>query len=444
MKKYYVLLLVVMLGLSSYAQTVWDGQSEAWSSGEGSAENPYLIETGRHLAHLSDQVRKGETYKGKFFKLATDLNMGAKEGQKFTPIGFLDASQTESDGEVTDVSKYFLGTFDGNNKKIDNIYVYYIPAEEYSSIGGTGLFACLTEGSVVKNLGITGDNSSIKGGITTGAIAGCMRGGLVFNCYNEALIDAEGSYAGGIVGTGEKNGQVMNCYNTGLVKGVSEIGGICGQMAENFSIVNCYNVANVTATGQGSGGIVGSMYNSASLKHCYNVGAVAGQSGFLGRPQAIAGDTSFNSVVENCYYVKELTVVGDDNKAVSEKTAEELKSADFISLLNASQSPAVWVADTKNINGGFPLLSWQMEETVGIYTAKQELTARVHAEGNVVYVEFKDTAEQALVSVKDLTGKQIAAHSLSSGSSFTIADKGIYILVVRINGQQSVHKVAVR
>lgn len=444
MKKYYVLLLVVMLGISSYAQTVWDGQSEAWTSGEGSAESPYLIETGRHLAHLSEQVRKGETYKGKFFKLAADLNMGAKEGQKFTPIGFLDAFQEESGGEVTDFSKYFLGTFDGNNKKIDNIHIYYIPDDKYSSIGGTGLFACLKEGSVVKNLGITGDNSSVKGGITTGAIVGGMRGGMLLNCYNEVLVDAEGSYVGGLVGSGEKDGKIINCYNDGLVKGVSEIGGICGQAAENFAIANCYNAANVTAVGQGSGGIIGAMYGLATLRHCYNIGAIAGQTGFLGRPQAIVGDSSWGNVIENCYYVKELTIVGDEHKAVVEKTAEELKSAEVISLLNASQSPAVWVADTKNINGGFPMLSWQAAETVGIHTTKQALATKVYAEGNVVYIEFEDAAEQADVFVKDITGKQIATYRLSSGSSLSIADKGIYILVLNVNGQQTVHKVAVR
>lgn len=36
-----------------------------------------------------------------------------------------------------------------------------------------------------------------------------------------------------------------------------------------------------------------------------------------------------------------------------------MKAASFITLLNGGQNPIAWTADTRNINGGFPILVWQ-------------------------------------------------------------------------------------
>lgn len=155
MKKYYTLLLFAMLGILANAQTSWDGTATTWTKGDGTNTNPYLIENGQHLAYLSEQVRNGETYKDICFKLADNLDMGADADHKFTPIGFYDKyMDTEVQGGMIDNSKYFLGQFDGNNKKIDNIHIYYIDENPENSVGGTGLFACISENAVIKDLGI--------------------------------------------------------------------------------------------------------------------------------------------------------------------------------------------------------------------------------------------------------------------------------------------------
>lgn len=53
---------------------------------------------------------------------------------------------------MIDESKYFLGVFDGNGKTVDNVHIYFIDAQ--NSVGGTGLFACISKNAVVKNLTI--------------------------------------------------------------------------------------------------------------------------------------------------------------------------------------------------------------------------------------------------------------------------------------------------
>ena len=94
MKKCYVLLLFTMLGFTINAQSVWDGTAMTWTKGDGTSTNPYLIENGQHLAYLSEQVRNGETYKNKFFKLNNDLDMGATADHKFLSLIHISSSVT--------------------------------------------------------------------------------------------------------------------------------------------------------------------------------------------------------------------------------------------------------------------------------------------------------------------------------------------------------------
>lgn len=77
----------------------------SFSGGDGSANNPYQIKTVADLNQLSSDVKGGNNYSGKFFKLANNITLDGTENN-FTPIG-VDAN-----------NKRFGGTFDGNSKKI--------------------------------------------------------------------------------------------------------------------------------------------------------------------------------------------------------------------------------------------------------------------------------------------------------------------------------------
>lgn len=381
----------------------WDGTSAAWTNGDGTENNPYLIETPQQLAYLSEKVNAGETFKGKYFKLTNDLDMGGEN--EFTRIGVFDKYFDSDNMQNVDNSKYFKGTLDGGNHVIDNLKINYVNEE----LGGTGLFACSTKETTIRNL-IIGSNSTITGGVTTGAFIGQMNGGLLENCENRAYVEAN-QYSGAVVGVME-DGVVRCCSNRGKLYAATEIGGIVGQGAGTGQVEYCYNVGTVEAFGFGGGGIGGALYDTFSISNCYSIGSVSGQtSAYLGAPHAVVSDASTTNTIKNCYYVKALAKV-DDNKATAVSEAE-MKATDFLTKINNGTS--YFIADGKNTNNGFPILSWQKEITTGIKETTAAAPATISIIGNNVVCD-------AMASVYTIAGETIG-----KGTRFTLAP-GAYIV----------------
>ena len=233
-----------------------------------------------------------------------------------------------------------------------------------------------TKGRYMKSGGITGDNS-----------------GIVISCKNEAIIDLYASYdgssscAGGIVGN-ISEGQVIRCINVGNLllrcsngggiagennKGIVnecvnkgnitsddpivyyEIAGLVGSAVYNAIITNSYNIGNINLTKDsynnhtGSvAGLVSKENENGKIENCYNAGSITISS-------YVSGYSAFGSSVSiatNCYYNNETSSL-TENTATG-RTTSEMKSASFVSQLGSS-----YVADTKNINNGYPVLSWE-------------------------------------------------------------------------------------
>ena len=235
MKKLYLLsmitlmMAVAILPLNVKAQvSVWNGNAELWTHGNGTKNNPYLIETASQLAGLSEMVSSGQTYSNKYFKLTINLNMN---NLAWIPIG--------------NSTYYFCGHFDGDNHFIDNIKI----SGNYTY---GGLFGRINLNSV--NAGV--ENVGVKTTVTgtcqyAGGIAGYVygSGGVLRNCYNTGDVRASGSssienvYAGGIVGFYQTFGRakITDCYNSGNVVANysgshghahwTYSGGICGYLS---------------------------------------------------------------------------------------------------------------------------------------------------------------------------------------------------------------------
>lgn len=363
-------------------------------------------------------VSDGNTYENTYFKLTSDLDMGASEGHTFTMIGTFDKYFDSDAMQNVDGSKYFKGILDGDYHTIDNLKIEYVNEE----LGGTGLFACTTNGTVIRNL-IIGANSTVKGGITSGMFVGQMNGGLIENCQNKGTLDAN-MYTGGIVGVME-GGTVKCCVNNGNLKGATELGGIVGQGAANGNVEYCYNTGEITCIGFGGGGIGGALYDTFKIENCYSTGAVSGESSpWMGSPHAIISDAG-TGTVSNCYFVQELASV-DDDKATA-KTAEEMKSADMLATLNGTGGNNYFVADSKNINNGLPVLYWQAKTTTGIKMLEDNVQFDLTIDGNTV-------SSNKNVSVYTLDGRQVA-----TGFRMTLG-KGTYIL----KADGGVRKVSIR
>lgn len=429
MKKNILLIVSSFIFASAGAQ-VWDGTSAAWTEGSGSQQDPYIISTPQHLAYLNEQVDAGETYEGKYFKLANDLDMGYSEGQKFDPIGFFDEGfDTEQQIQVDD-SKYFLGIFDGNNKTIDNIHIYY--ADPNSSIGGTGLFACISKNAEVKNLTI-GENSTVEGITASGAVVGAMTGGKVYNCVNNSSFTITMDLGqAGIVGAAY-GGTVSCCVNNGDIMGSTNVGGVVGYVDRGATVENCYNTGSVGFSGYYAGGIVGYLVDGA-VRNCYNVGKVS--TDYSGC--AVIGTTDFGVTIENCYYLTLPDGATDENTGVTAKTEDEMKGADFLAALDNGQG--LWVADDKGINNGYPILKWQVDVASSINNVAAAQTGEITVDGH--YVSTTDGGQCRIVVTS--LGGSIVAEGTADGGGVYVAGNGIYVATVYKDGAKYSAKVVIR
>lgn len=236
-----------------------------------------------------------------------------------------------------------------------------------------------------------------------GGICGQSNLGYISNSYNEGQIDGNAIQIGGIVGAcssklAGKDASVEKCYNTGKIKGTSsqyQTGGICGYLYSNGLIRTCFNKGEVSGSYSEAGGIVGILgYRDTRgyIENCYNVGTINATQRLAG---GIAGDI-WNGEIRNSYNVGNVSVTATTTQKggitayyetseyrvlsdnyylnttstggingtntfgeVESKTMAELKAADFINRINDGNSVSQWKRDTNNINGGYPILSWQ-------------------------------------------------------------------------------------
>ena len=90
-----------------------------------------------------------------------------------------------------------------------------------------------------------------------------------------------------------------------------------------------------------------------------------------------------------------------------------MKQADFLTKINAGED--AFVADTKNINNGFPILKWQATEATGIKHINNFASTAINLDGNTVVCDQP-------VKVYTLEGVLV-----TSGHDVTL-DKGTYVI----------------
>ena len=332
--------------------------------GEGTEDDPYLIETPDDLVDLrwyllEKKIKSGGA--GTHFKMTQDINL--KNIADWKSI-----AQNDRAG--------FRGHFDGNgfaiwnlNSRVDNV---------------SGLFGILGDGALIENLTIASGeigNSTYVG--TVGAIAaktGENANATIKNCHNYAAIIGNWS-VGGILGEVAENSTltVENCSNHGEIRASYTGGGIVGQVGPNrwkrceskATIINCYNAGKITGAGNwGIGGIVGSYRLGGAgqvIRNCYNVGAVSGTK------EATVSGAIFGSIaeadltLENTYYLEgscsQANGVFDDDGAdtvgtvtgtATVKNATEMISKELLESLGSA-----FEADGNEINSGYPVIKGQ-------------------------------------------------------------------------------------
>ena len=232
---------------------VWDGTSVSEGlAGEGTLENPYLIQSAADLAYIAQVVNalevKTAAFSGQYFVLTKSIDLNGYALHIGTGRGWADRQM-------------FAAHLDGNNCSIRGIN------------NTLPLFGCV-EGGSIKNLSLYGEVNVAKGNDSVGVLVGYNRLAPLTNITNYATMNGRGN-VGGIVGNMEQSNDTpaTNLVNYGTITGVQNVGGIAGLIGRQ--LVNCTNWGIVSGD-HDIGGIVGNLYWACTLTDCVNYGAISG------------------------------------------------------------------------------------------------------------------------------------------------------------------------
>ena len=166
---------------------------------------------------------------------------------------------------IGNTTNRYMGTFDGNNKTITNLYIN--ANQEYSGLFGYTFISTIKNLTFV-NANVTNTNSF------TGILVGYGYGGTYQNIMTSTSCEVNGGDGtGGIAG--KLAGNAYNCVNYATVQGKEQVGGLFSSYDSSKSITACANYGKVTASSLWVGGLVG-YFNSGTIQDCANYGDVKG------------------------------------------------------------------------------------------------------------------------------------------------------------------------
>ena len=259
----FTMLLLVMVILMPYGGA-W-AQTKP-SSGNGEVDSPYIITTAEELKWFRDEVNSGR------YSICAKIADNVEVIDMSTVCHAADKSQNleEVSWEPIGTNQY-MGTFDGNNKTITNLYIN--ANQKYS-----GLFG-YTYISTIKNLTFVNANVTNTNSFT-GILVGYGYGGTYQNIMTSTSCEVNGGDGtGGIAG--KLAGNAYNCVNYATVQGKEQVGGLFGSYDSSTSITACANYGKVTASSLWVGGLVG-YFNSGTIQDCANYGDVKGTNHVAG------------------------------------------------------------------------------------------------------------------------------------------------------------------
>jgi len=369
-----------------YPRLAWEGTDGDiipkpeinWIEGQGTAEDPYRIETTEQLILLG----KASILWDRHFVLGADIDLYPKlhGGQVFAQA----------------VIPTFSGVFDGNGHSISRLT---ITGDSY-----LGLFGMLEPRAEVKDLGVVDVN--ITGRDIVGGLAGYNGDGSITKCYSSGTISASGSsdrwsggvgglvgyndgtvtdcyvngsvtttgdtYTGGLIG--DNGGRVTQCFSAGSVSGNYSVGGLVG--TNPGEVTDCYSTTTVNGDSSVNGnsvvgGLVGQNYKWGRrgalgpavgfIARCYSSGSVSGDGtvgGLVGRNADWYTEGVVNHGLWDAQTSGQATSAGGTGKTTAEmQTARTFLEAgwDFVSETANGTEDIWWINEGKD----YPRLSWE-------------------------------------------------------------------------------------
>ena len=302
--------------------------------GEGTANNPWLLETTDDIVKLRDYVNEGYDFFGIFLKFDKDISLP----NDWVPIGKLkDESKTSIEKGANLYA--FSGTIDGDNHlltipegekpllgyvqgaEVKNLNILGKRIEGYGLVDNFAGVGLVGDAIIIDHVTLKEGTQTLKSGLIGGettenpfAAASAGFQATIRNCTIEKGVvigysgemSKIGSFAGALQGT------IENCTSYATVKGKNMVGGIIGTRDNAMgtcSVENCQFYGSVTGE-KYVGGIVGSGYwdGSApngikiSISNCKNAGTVEGVNhvgGILGGDAVVTQAWDLYSFIGN-------------------------------------------------------------------------------------------------------------------------------------------------
>ena len=268
--------------VSTWNGTVADpGSTDYYTDGSGN----YHLESAQALVWFLNRISNGTNFNGLTVYLETDIDLASIDfGNNVFPYND---------------SKYFQGTFDGQNHTISNFKMTHNNhrvAMFRQAKGAT--FKNVT----YNNVFIDDTNNNGKNGFAV--LVGYANDSLTFE--NVHITDGEiygNQYVGSLVGEYSTDNKLTltGCSNGASVYSDStNSGGLVGRCSGAIDVINCSNTGDVyTGSGDG-GGLVGKVDDDTTyFKNCTNTGSVSAAScaggilGYISNPTLSSTQVSF-------------------------------------------------------------------------------------------------------------------------------------------------------
>lgn len=386
-------------------------------SGNGTEQEPYQISNATQL----DEVRNflGQTNSNIHFIMMNDIDLTSLIADKYPvvgwqPIGNLDNPETSA----------FYGAFQGNGFTIKNLWI------SRNETDGLGLFG-FTKDAIINNLNIQLSTTGITGGNYVGILAGQSEGGNITNIKTSGTITAL-SYLGGLLGSSASEALIQNNSADVIINATgSYVGGLIGENSSPVS--NCHSFGEINVDGDYSGGLIGKtsaeVTDCSSASHVKNTGgSFTGNfmGGLIGVNQAPVNNSNASGNVTGISTLGGL--VGDSYAPISNSYATgNISGRMWVGgLVGASDSvtnsyaTGIVYADQK-IGGGLVGQSYgtiTSSHASGFVSGSQSLGGLVGVMGGTVSFSYATGNVTQIVSDSTLEGGYVDIGGLA-GSSFS-------------------------
>ncbi|RLM53520.1 hypothetical protein DVK02_13685 [Halobellus sp. Atlit-31R] len=308
-----------------------------YAGGDGTAANPYQVETWTHL----DAVRRNpdanftvaESVNASTVAYDAVANVSADGGAGFEPIGnkttpftgsFGGDGHTISDLHIDRGKTDYVGLFGTSTGRLENVRVENVDITGRTSVGGLVGYNVRGNATVTESY-VTGD---VNGSKRVGGLVGYNYEGNIAESY--ATVNVNSSLRlGGLVGE-NREGNITESYATGNLSGSEYVGGLVG--ANNGATISeSYAAGSVDGTDL-IGGFVGEN-NGGAVSDSYWDRGTTNQSTAIGAGPG-TNLTGFGSV--------------DDTGPAS-----EMQGSTAVSKMSRLAFTDPWVA-----TDGYPTLAW--------------------------------------------------------------------------------------